>query len=143
MTHIARAQITSAAAPTAFFSRWADTSTWPEWNTDTEWVRLDGPFVAGATGQLKPEGGPKVRFRVERLTDQEFVDVSYLLGARLTFDHRVTVVEGETQVEVLISLDGPLRRVWIAIMGKGLRASAQRDLDALKATVEADVAARA
>ena len=142
MTQIARAHIISAATPTAFFSRWAEMSTWPEWNTDTEWVRLDGPFVAGATGQLKPKGGPKVRFRVERLTDHEFVDVSSLLGARLTFDHQVSVADGTTQIDVVISLDGPLRRVWIAIMGKGLRASAQRDLDALKATVEADVAAR-
>ncbi len=143
MTLIARAHITSAAAPTAFFARWADMSTWPEWNTDTEWVHLDGPFVPGATGQLKPKGGPKVSFRVARLTDHEFVDVSRLVGARLIFEHRVTVVEGKTQVEVVISLDGPLRRVWIALMGKGLRASAQRDLDALAATVEADVAAAA
>ena len=45
MTIIATARATSTAHPSAFFARWADTATWPEWNTDTEWVRLDGPFV--------------------------------------------------------------------------------------------------
>ena len=65
-------------------------ATWPEWNTDTEWVRLDGPFQTGGTGMLKPKGGPKVRFVLDSVVpEREFVDVSLLLGARLTFRHDV------------------------------------------------------
>ncbi|MDX6436655.1 MAG: hypothetical protein QOK34_1489, partial [Gaiellaceae bacterium] len=52
MIKIAEAKATSSAPPAAFFARWADMATWPEWNTDTEWVRLDGPFAAGSTGVL-------------------------------------------------------------------------------------------
>src|SRR6478752_4392326 len=90
MTTITTARITSTAAPAAFFERWADMATWPEWNLDTEWVRLDGPFVEGATGILKPKGGPKVPFVVQRLIlGREFTDVSKLAGARLTFRHLV------------------------------------------------------
>ena len=48
MTTIASATVTSSATPAAFFAAWADMATWPEWNLDTEWVRLDGPFVEGA-----------------------------------------------------------------------------------------------
>ncbi|MDQ1701545.1 MAG: hypothetical protein QOF57_797, partial [Frankiaceae bacterium] len=51
---LATAEVTSTAPAQAFFDRWADMSTWPEWNTDTEWVRLDGDFAEGATGVLKP-----------------------------------------------------------------------------------------
>lgn len=69
MTEIATGQITSSAPPSAFFARWADMATWPEWNLDTEWVRVDGPFAQGATGTLKPKGGPKVAFVVEALVD--------------------------------------------------------------------------
>ena len=50
MRTIATAQLTSGRRPPAFFDRWADMATWPQWNTDTEWVRLDGPFRSGATG---------------------------------------------------------------------------------------------
>jgi len=137
MTTIASATITSSATPARFFAAWADMATWPEWNLDTEWVRLDGPFVEGATGVLKPKGGPKVRFVVERLVDgQEFVDVSHLLGARLTFRHLVSVEADRTTVSVDVTLTGPLAPLWRLILGKDIRASAQPDLDRLARRLE-------
>lgn len=138
MTTIATAQVRSSAAPAAFFARWADMATWPEWNTDTEWVRLDGPFQTGSTGQLKPKGGPKVRFVLDSVVPgREFVDVSLLLGARLTFRHDVSTSEsGATQVDVVISITGPLAPVWKLVLAKGFRATAQPDLDRLAAVCE-------
>jgi hypothetical protein len=44
MTTITEAQASSSAPPSGFFARWADMGTWPEWNTDPEWVRLTGPL---------------------------------------------------------------------------------------------------
>ncbi|MEV6211518.1 hypothetical protein [Kitasatospora sp. NPDC051914] len=145
MTKLAAARITSTAHPSVFFARWADTATWPEWNTDTEWVRLDGPFEAGTTGVLKPKGGPKVPFTVETLVpEREFTDVSKLLGARLTFRHLVgRTAEGTTAVDVDVTLTGPLAPLWNAILGKGIRDSLQADLDRLAATAEADSAVTA
>src|SRR3954453_18238473 len=136
MTTLATASATSTASSAAFFARWADMATWPEWNADTEWVRLDGPFVTGATGVLKPKGGPKVKFVVQSLTDSEFIDVSSLVGAKLTFAHHVSQSPEGTRVDVAVSLTGPLAPVWNLIMGKGLKASLQRDLDALVAAAE-------
>jgi hypothetical protein len=135
--HVASASITSTAPAAAFFERWADMETWPEWNTDTVWVRLDGPFAEGATGTLKPKGGPKVSFVVAELTAERFLDVSRLIGARLSFDHRVTALETGTRVDVVVSLDGPLARVWKLILGSDLRASLQPDLDRLEAVADA------
>lgn len=137
MTFIAEASATSTAAPAAFFTKWADMATWPEWNQDTEWVTLDGPFVQGATGVLKPQGGPKTKFVVTKLTDSEFIDTSKLLGARLIFAHEVATIAGATTVTVRITMEGPLRGLWIKIMGGGLRDSLQRDVDALVAAAEA------
>lgn len=137
MTTIATATVISSAAPSAFFAEWADMASWPEWNLDTEWVRLDGPFVEGAGGELKPKGGPKVRFVVARLVDgEEFTDVSTLLGARLTFRHLVSVVDGLTTVAVEATLEGPLAPVWRLILGKGVRESLQPDLERLVARAE-------
>ena len=139
MKTLGQATITSAAEPSAFFARWADMATWPEWNNDTEWVRLDGKFVQGATGVLKPKGGPKTKFVVSRLVPgHEFTDVSMLLGARLTFRHLVERTPiGTTRVNVTVTLGGPLAFVWNMILGKGIAASLQRDLDALRAAAEA------
>ena len=107
MTTLAYASGTSTASPAAFFARWADMATWTEWNTDTEWVRLDGPFVQGATGQLKPKGGPKVGFVVEKLTDTDFVDVSKLVGARLTFAHHIVATGTGSRLEITGQPDRP------------------------------------
>jgi Polyketide cyclase / dehydrase and lipid transport len=138
MHTIATAHATSSAAPSAFFERWADMATWPEWNTDTEWVRLDGPFAAGSTGVLKPKGGPKVKFVIEKLVpDHEFVDVSLLLGARLTFHHLVTArPDGGSAIDVTVTMSGPLRWLWTRILGKGFKATAQPDLGRLVSVVE-------
>jgi hypothetical protein len=141
MTTIAQAHITSASAPAAFFARWADTATWPQWNADTEWVRLDGPFAQGATGVLKPRGGPKVRFEVAVLVPgREFTDVSRLLGARLTFRHLVAQEAAGTRVDVEVTLTGPLAPLWNLVLGKGVKASLQDDLDRLAAAAEAGAA---
>jgi hypothetical protein len=114
-------------------------ATWPEWNLDVDWVRLDGPFAQGVTGTLKPKGGPKVRFVVESLVqDKEFVDVSLLAGARLTFAHHVTeAAGGGCAVHVQISMSGPLGWLWNRILGKGLRTSVQPDLERLARVAEA------
>lgn len=143
MTTIATASATSSAPASAFFARWADMATWPEWNTDTAWVSLDGPFAEGATGTLKPKGGPKVRFEVTRLDEEHFVDVSRVPGGRLTFAHRIGTTDTGTRVDVTVSIDGPLGMVWRRILGDGFRTSLQPDLDALVATAERDVAATA
>ncbi len=139
MISIAEAQASSAASPSAFFARWADVATWPEWNTDTEWVQLDGAFAAGSTGVLKPKGGPKVKFVIESLiADREFVDVSLLAGARLTFRHLVEAAPaGGTRVSVAVTLAGPLGWFWKLVLGKGLAASLQPDLDRLVTAAEA------
>jgi hypothetical protein len=138
MIEITQAHAESSAAPSAFFARWADMATWPEWNADTDWVRLDGPFVEGATGVLKPKGGPKVPFVVASLTDREFVDVSRLVGARLTFDHQIAATAEGCRIDVRVTIRGPLARIWALILGKGFRATLQPDLDRLVALVEAE-----
>ena len=144
MMTLGNARITSAAAPAAFFARWADMATWPEWNADTEWVRLDGPFATGSTGVLKPKGGPRTKFVIAELSDSEFTDVSLLLGARLTFHHLIGATpDGGSEVRVAVTLAGPLARVWNLILGKGIKESLQRDLEALQAVAESGSEVRA
>jgi hypothetical protein len=138
MLEIAEAEARSTAAPAAFFARWADMATWPEWNTDTEWVRLDGPFATGSTGVLKPKGGPRVKFVLHSVVpEREFVDVSLLVGARLTFRHVVEQLDdGGSIVRVDVTMSGLLSRFWAQLLGKGFRASLQPDLDRLVAAAE-------
>lgn len=135
MKTIATAQITTDVPGQAFFERWADMATWPVWNTDTAWVRLDGQFRTGATGVLKPKGGPATRFVITSLVPgREFTDVSLLIGAKLTFEHRVTEEpDGRTTVSVHVTIAGPLAFLWNAVLGKGIAESLGADLSRLEA----------
>jgi hypothetical protein len=131
MTTPATASLTSPLPASAFFARWADMSTWSDWNVDTEWVRLDGPFIEGATGVLKPQGGPQVPFLITRLDEHAFVDESRLFGARLVCAHVVSPVEEGTRVDVTVTLTGPLAAAWRVILGGGIVRTLRQDLDSL------------
>lgn len=138
MLTLATAHVTSSASAAAFFDRWADTDTWPEWKTDTEWVKLRGPFRQGARGEVKPKGAPLMGFEVAVLVPgEEFTDVSRLTGARLTSRHVVTTTpEGSTRVDVTVTMRGPLARVWAKALGGSIAKSLQGDLDRLAAAAE-------
>ena len=131
---------TSSAPPSAFFERWADMGTWPEWDEAVQWVRRDGPFAEGTTGSLKPRGGPKVGFVIQTLVPgREFTDRSTMPGAALTIRHLVEVGgDGRTGVDVVVSIDGPLARVWKLLVGKGIAASTPVGLRRLVEVAEAD-----
>ncbi|GAA3342399.1 hypothetical protein GCM10020358_37250 [Amorphoplanes nipponensis] len=139
MKTIATARITTDVPAAAFFERWADMATWPSWNTDTEWVRLDGPFRTGATGALKPKGGPTTKFVIASLVPgREFIDVSLLVGAKLTFEHRVgTAADGRTEVAVRVTLAGPLAFFWDLVLGRDIARGLAADLDRLEAAARA------
>lgn len=127
----------SSAPAEAFVARWVDHATWPEWSPDTEWVRVDGPVREGARGQLKPKGGPKVRFEITAYdASRRYTDTSRLPGARLVFEHTAEPTATGTNLHVHVAISGPLARAWALTLGRGFRVSAQADLDRLVQIVE-------
>ncbi|MHB1605774.1 MAG: hypothetical protein ACYCTV_05200 [Leptospirales bacterium] len=53
-----------------------------------EWVTLEGPFVSGIRGRLKPVVGPEVKFVIlEAWLDRGFTDRAFLPLIRLDFIH--------------------------------------------------------
>jgi hypothetical protein len=140
MYQLSSVRVTSTAPPSAFFERWADMDSWPEWDQAIRWVRRDGPFAEGTRGSLRPKGGPKVDFVIETLVpDREFTDRSTMPGASLTIRHLVEVLDdGRTGVAVVVSIDGPLARLWKLFVGRGIAESTPAGLRRLVELVEAD-----
>jgi len=137
MIELASAARTSTAAPSAYFARWVDHRSWPEWSPDTEWVRVEGPVRAGTTGVLKPVGGPKTRFTISECEDDRvYTDVSALPGASLTFRHTVEPTASGSALTVRVWLTGPLARLWARTAFRGMSSSVPEDLDRLVAAVE-------
>ncbi|TDC50193.1 hypothetical protein E1212_15855 [Jiangella ureilytica] len=137
MIELACASRASTAAPSLFFDRWVDHSSWSEWSPDTQWVRVEGPVAAGARGVLKPKGGPRTRFLVaEHERDRVYTDVSRVPGATLTFRHAVAPSPAGSELTVRVWLDGPMSWLWARTAFRGFRHSVPSDLDRLIALVE-------
>jgi hypothetical protein len=139
MILLSSAHATSTAPPSAFFERWADMDSWPEWDEAVRWVRRDGPFAVGTTGSLTPKGGPKVAFVIQTLVPgREFTDRSTMPGAALTIQHLVEVRDdGRTGIDIVVSIDGPLARLWKAVVGRGIAESTPAGLRRLVEVAEA------
>ncbi|MGL4340394.1 MAG: SRPBCC family protein [Rhodoglobus sp.] len=137
MTELGTARATSTASPTAFFARWTDHDTWPQWSPSVDWVTITGPVVQRAQGVLKPRGGPATKFIISALiTDREYTDTSRLPGATLVFQHLVHEVDGGSELEVRVTMSGPMSWLWARILGRGFTKSAPEDLGRLIALVE-------
>jgi hypothetical protein len=132
----------STAPAEAFFARWADMATWPEWDEALAWTALDGPFAEGTTGVLKPRRGPRARFVIEVLVPgAEFTDVSSVPGARLRIRHLTGVVtDGRTQVTIEVSLHGPLAGMWSLFVGRSVARPTPLGLSRLVEAAERDLA---
>lgn len=137
MLELGRGHATSTATPGAFYARWTDHDTWPEWSPDTDWVRVDGPVEVGTTGVLKPRGGPRVKFVISACTPgREYTDTTRLPGARLVFRHTVEPAARGCELHVRVTMAGPFAFVWSRIMGGGFRESVSADLGRLIRVVE-------
>lgn len=110
---------TTSATPAQLWQRYVDPTTWPEWDHELDWVRVDGPFAAGTAGVLKPAGGPKTKFRVAEVTEQSsFTDVSSLPFAKMTFSHRIEPTAAGTRFTHAVTITGPLSPLFGRVIGR-------------------------
>jgi len=113
---------------------------WPEWDEALAWIRLDGPFVAGMTGELKPRRGPRSAFFVESLErGSGFTTASAVPGGRLRIRHRTgRRADGRTEVTVEVTIDGTLARLWAPILRRSVSRSTPPAVARLVAVAERD-----
>jgi Polyketide cyclase / dehydrase and lipid transport len=99
----------SDAAPEAVFALWADVEGWPSWDASLSATTLDGPFAAGTTGTLHPQGMPEpIAFRLTAVEPGAgFADETRLGPLALRFEHRVEPHEWGSRIVVSIEAEGP------------------------------------
>ena len=137
IVELSSARATTTHPPQAVFSRWADPATWAEWDPEVAWATCSSPVELGARGRLKPASGPASSFTVSAFeADRVFTYTAKLPGAKLVFEHHVAATEDGIEVAVQIRLDGPMAKVWSALMGAGLRDAAASSLDGLLAHLD-------
>jgi hypothetical protein len=99
----------SAAAPEAVYALWADVEGWPAWDASLIATTLSGPFAAGTTGTLHPQGMPEpIAFELTAVEPGAgFADETRLGPLVLRFRHRVEPRGAGSRIVVSVEADGP------------------------------------
>lgn len=127
MIRIAHTEQRTNAAPSAIFALWADIDNWANYDDGIEWAKLTDKFEAGGRYVIKPKGGPKTEADIIAVrSDESFIDISHLPGAKLRFDHEITHSNESTIVSITMTLSGPLSWVWSKILGKNQQADLEK-----------------
>jgi len=117
---------------------WSDAERWSEWNSGVRSATLDGPFVAGTKGRLKPASGPTGSIEIVELEPNViWVTVTRLPGAQFRLEHRLDDgADGQIQVTYRAQLDGRLAPIYVRLR-KGALVAAVEAVHELLARVAA------
>lgn len=88
---------------------WSDINNRPQWDLDTEWAELNGPFETGAIFYFKPKGGPKLSMTItECIPNQTFTDCFKIPFARLYGRHHMEPTQEGLKITTTIKVVGLL-----------------------------------
>lgn len=116
--------VTTGAAPSAVWARYADPAAWPSWDRDLASVTVDGPIAVGVRGTLRPlKGPPAVFVFTEVEPDVGFTNVSRLPFAKLAVSHRITPASSGSEVTHRVEINGPLAPLFGRLIGRRIAAA--------------------
>jgi len=99
----------SGIEPSQIWKIWSDINNRPQWDLDTEWAELKGPFVKGAIFHFKPKGGPKLSMQItECIPNECFTDCFKIPFARLYGIHQMESTNEGLKIITSIKVVGVL-----------------------------------
>ena len=127
------ASVKTGASEEAIWKLWTDVSSWPEWDHELDWCSIEGPFVVGASGKLKPKGWMVTRFTLTHVEkNRGFADLTRMPLTSVIFRHSYVNGKLTHRVEVK-GLLAPFLRL---TMGKKIEKEMPKAIAALAKKAE-------
>jgi carbon monoxide dehydrogenase subunit G len=124
--------------PQQVFQIYKDVAKWPIWDPETVSASIDGDFVVGSTGKIKPDKEPETKITwVEVTPDKSFTVECKLPLCKMQFIHEMTEENTHTLVVNRVELTGLLSSIFGLLIGSKLRQGVHQSLLGLKAHLEA------
>ena len=125
-------------SPDVIFKQYQDVSHWNSWDKDVLDSDLEGNFCVGTSGTLEPIHGPKSRFILNQVSqDQSFTTETKLPLCRLIFEHQLTPNEKGTWVTHTVRFEGLLSPIFGKLIGNAIKKGLPNALIGLKSVCEA------
>jgi hypothetical protein len=129
---IIKHSIQTTAPAWAVWKVLSDVSSWPAWDSATEYSSINGPFATGTTGELKPKGGPVLQTKLTKVEPMKmFVQEAKLTLARVVMSHFLTETDGNVTVTFQTELHGPLAFVWALLIGRDIKRKIPIEMSAM------------
>ena len=120
----------------ALWRLYSDVGTWPSWNGAVEHVRLDGPFVEGAVGELTPVGQDPLPVRITAVDKGSGYTSETVIADTVTLrttNEAVQLLDGRTAIRHRVELVGPAAEYFGQSFGPTMAAGVPRTAEALAA----------
>lgn len=129
--------ITISAEPHEVFSEYQKVSDWPKWDPETEAASIDGEFVVGATGKVKPKGAPDSKIQLIEVTEgRSFTIECKLPLCKMHFIHLMNKAESGTELINQVEFTGFLSPLFGRLIGNGINKGLPDSLAGLKKYIE-------
>lgn len=118
-------EVHTEATATQIWIQWKDAASWPRWDKELKWVRLNGEFVRGTTGKMKSASGPEVSFTLDEvIIDKSFSNTAKLPLTRIVFGHEylASTKPGDTaKIRHTVTMTGFLAPLFGRVIGSKIR----------------------
>ena len=119
------------------FALYVDVNGWSIWDPEVRAASINGQFVAGSTGTLRPKQGPPVKITFTSVEpNRSFTVESKLFFCVMRFEHELSEGPEHTKVVHRVVFSGPLAPIFGRLIGSGIRKGLPRTLRGLKAEAE-------
>lgn len=132
------ASATINAPASAVFALYANVGGWPTWDPDLKASSLQGAFVSGAVGEVKPHSGPKSELKFVEVIQGKSVRMACKLPlGMMHFDYELQSNGNATVATHRTTFSGLLAPLWSRLIGSGMKKSLPAALAGLKRVAEA------
>lgn len=136
---------TTINAPAAtVFALYANVNGWPLWDPDLKEAHLNGAFVSGAIGEVKPHSGPKSALTFVEVIQGKSVRMQCKLPlGMMHFDYELQAQAGiggaaaSTLATHRTTFSGLLAPLWSRLIGSSMKKTLPAALAGLKRVAEA------
>jgi hypothetical protein len=124
--------VETKASASAVWSIWQDVQNWNTWDPGIEYATLNGPFVAGTMGTLKPKEGPLVQTRLTHVESMKmFIDEAKLPFAKIIVTHTIAESKGKRFVTHQIEMKGMLAFLFAYLIGRNMKKNLPHEMMAM------------
>jgi hypothetical protein len=114
------------------YKLYSDVANWKSWDKSVEFSELEGEFIKGATGQMKPVGGPKSKILISGAIPNEYAaSTCNLIFCHILFEQSIKDLGEKREVTHSVSLIGPLAGLFKLILEKDLTKDLESGVDSV------------